>query len=78
VVGSFKDWSAVDRLPSISVPTLVISGRYDEATPRLQEVLVDRIAGAEQVIMEQSSHMPFWEERGAYMAAVGEFLARHD
>jgi pimeloyl-ACP methyl ester carboxylesterase len=76
--GSFKDWSAVDRLPSISVPTLVISGRYDEATPRVQQNLVDGIAGAEQVIMEESSHMPFWEERDAYMAAVGEFLARHD
>jgi L-proline amide hydrolase len=78
VIGSFKDWSAVDRLPSISVPTLVISGRYDEATPRVQQDLVDGIAGAEQVIMEESSHMPFWEERDAYMAAVGEFLARHD
>ena len=78
VIGSFKDWSAVDRLPSIEVPALVISGRYDEATPKLQEALVGGIAGAEQVIMEESSHMPFWEERDAYMAAVGDFLARHD
>jgi pimeloyl-ACP methyl ester carboxylesterase len=39
---------------------------------------MDGIAGAEQVILEESSHMPFWEERDAYMAAVGGFLARHD
>jgi L-proline amide hydrolase len=78
VIGSFKDWSAAGRLSLINVPTLVISGRYDEATPRVQQELVDRIDGAEQVIMEESSHMPFWEERDGYMAAVGGFLARHD
>jgi L-proline amide hydrolase len=78
VIGSFKDWSALDRLHLISVPTLVISGRYDEATPRLQQDLVAGIAGAEQVILPQSSHLAFWEERPAYMAAVGAFLKKHD
>jgi L-proline amide hydrolase len=77
-IGSFKDWSALDRLAKVTAPALVISGRYDEATPKVQEELVDGIAGAEQVILEESSHMPFWEERQAYMAAVGSFLGRHD
>lgn len=78
IVGSFKDWSARDRLGSIDVPALVISGRHDEATPKLQEELAGGIAGAEQVLLEHSSHMPFWEERDAYMAAAGDFLRRHD
>jgi L-proline amide hydrolase len=78
VIGSFKDWSALDRLARIEVPALVISGRHDEATPRVQQELMDRITGAEQVILAESSHMPFWEERPAYMAAVSSFLRRHD
>jgi L-proline amide hydrolase len=78
IVGSFRDWSAASRLGQIGAPTLVISGRHDEATPKLQAELVARIPGAEQVILEDSSHMPFWEERAAYMAAVGDFLRRHD
>jgi L-proline amide hydrolase len=78
IIGSFKEWSALDRLPLINAPVLVISGRHDEATPRLQRELMAGIAGAEQVICAESSHMPFWEERDFYMAAVGEFLARHD
>jgi L-proline amide hydrolase len=78
VIGSFRDWSTLDRLGQIQVPTLVISGRYDEATPRAQEALVHGIGGAEQVILEQSSHMPFWEQRDEYMAAVDDFLRRHD
>jgi len=78
IVGSFKDWSALDRLGRIDVPVLVISGRHDEATPKLQQELAGAIAGAEQVILEGSSHMPFWEERDAYMAAVSRFLRDHD
>jgi L-proline amide hydrolase len=78
VIGSFKEWSALDRLAKVTVPALVISGRYDEATPRVQEELVAGIAAAEQVILEESSHMPFWEEREAYMTAVEGFLRRHD
>jgi L-proline amide hydrolase len=78
VIGSFSDWSAADRLDRVSVPALVISGRYDEATPRVQEDLVSGLGQAEQVILEESSHMPFWEERNAYMSHVRKFLSQHD
>jgi L-proline amide hydrolase len=78
VIGSIRDWQSADRLGLIDVPTLVISGRYDEAAPELQETLVRGIPDTEQVILEESSHMPFWEERDAYMSAVSDFLARHD
>ena len=78
VIGSLKDWQAKDRLGRIGVPTLVISGRYDEATPALQETLGEGIPDTEQVILAESSHMPFWEERDAFMAAVSDWLTRHD
>jgi L-proline amide hydrolase len=78
VIGSIKDWRSKDRLDRIQAPALVISGRYDEATPALQEPLLDGIGETEQVILEESSHMPMWEERDAYMAAVGGWLRRHD
>jgi L-proline amide hydrolase len=78
VIGSIKDWEVKDRLGEIDVPTLVASGRYDEATPALQETLVEGIPNCEQVIFEESSHMPFSEERERYMQVVGEWLARHD
>lgn len=37
VVGSIKEWQSKDRLGEIDVPTLVVSGRYDEATPALRK-----------------------------------------
>ena len=37
VIGTLKKWTIVDRLGRIRVPTLVTSGRYDEATPAIAE-----------------------------------------
>ena len=78
VVGSIRDWQSKDRLGSIKVPTLLVSGRHDEATPALQETLLRGIAGSEWVVFEESSHMPHVEERERYMQVLGDWLARHD
>jgi L-proline amide hydrolase len=67
-----------DRVHEIRVPTLLVSGRHDEATPALQQVLLDGIDGSEWVVFEESSHMPHVEERERYMQVVGDWLARHD
>lgn len=77
VIGSLRDWTIVDRLHRVEAPTLVISGRYDEATPLVVSPYAERIPGAEWVVFEQSSHMPHVEEREACMALVTGFLARH-
>jgi L-proline amide hydrolase len=78
VIGSIREWQSKDRLGDIDVPALIISGEHDEATPALQQTLVDGIAETELVILPDSSHLPFWEVRDEYMAAVDEWLTRHD
>jgi L-proline amide hydrolase len=60
----------------VRVPTLLISGRYDEATPEVVQPFMDKITGAQWVIFESSSHMPHVEERALCMQTVGEFLAK--
>jgi L-proline amide hydrolase len=78
VIGSIKDWQSKDRLGEIDVPTLIVSGRHDEATPALQETLQQGIRGSEWVVLEESSHLPHVEERERYMQIVGDWLRRHD
>ncbi len=78
VIGSIRDWQAADRLNQISVPTLLVSGRYDEATPALQRTLLEGIAGSTWVQFDESSHMPHVEERERYMQVVGDWLTAHD
>jgi L-proline amide hydrolase len=74
VIGTMKDWSIVGRLSTIDVPTLLISGHYDEATQACVQPYADEIADVRWRIFEQSSHMPHVEERAACMAEVGAFL----
>ena len=78
VIGSIRDWQAKDRLGEIDVPTLLVSGRHDEATPALQETLLNGITESEWVLFEHSSHLPHVEERERYMQVVGNWLAQHD
>lgn len=78
VIGTLKTWSVIDRLSAIDVPTLIISGRYDEATPATVQPFKDGIRGARWEIFEQSSHMPHVEEQADCMRVVGDFLNQND
>jgi L-proline amide hydrolase len=76
VIGVFKDWNIIDRLGEIRVPTLVTSGRYDEATPTVAGTVHCGIIGSEWVVFEKSSHMAHVEEENRYMRVLARFLAR--
>jgi L-proline amide hydrolase len=82
VIGSIRDWSSTDRLGEIHVPTYVVSGEHDEATPALQVPIVEGIRAAgdevEQLVMAGCSHLPMWEKPDVYRAAVEQWLRRHD
>jgi L-proline amide hydrolase len=78
VIGTLKDWTIVGRVSRIAVPTLVISGRYDEATPLVVKPFVEGIPDVRWRLFEHSSHMPHVEEREACMAEVSAFLDARD
>jgi proline-specific peptidase len=76
VTGVIKEWDIVDRLGEIHIPTLVISGRYDEATPVIAETVHRGIPGSEWILFENSAHMPHVEETEHFLQVLGEFLDR--
>jgi L-proline amide hydrolase len=77
-IGSLKTWDITDELHKISVPTLLISGRHDEATPHIVEQIHTRIPGAQWKIFEDSSHMPHVEEQEGFLETVEAFLKTID
>ena len=77
-IGKLKPWDIIGRLPEISIPSLVISGKYDEATPLIAETVATGIPGAKWELFEHSSHMPHVEETEKYMKVVGDWLAAND
>jgi len=75
VIGTLRDWTIIDRLDRIAVPTLVVSGAHDEATEACVRPFVERIPDIRQHVFPDSSHMPHVEERTAFMQLVAGFLA---
>ncbi|WP_314254098.1 proline iminopeptidase-family hydrolase [Streptomyces sp. DSM 40907] len=74
VNGTLKDWSVEDVLPDIAVPTLLVSGRHDEATPVTVQPYQDLIPDVRWEIFEESSHVPNLEEPEKFHAVLVEFL----
>ena len=78
ITGTLAGWSVVDRAHLIQVPTLLISGAHDEATPATVQPFADSIPDVRWHVFPNSSHMPHVEEFHDCMKVVGEFLARCD
>ena len=81
ITGSLRDWDVSSRLHLIRQPTLVISGEYDEATPKVAEALHRGIAESEWELMPDCSHLCHLEQTDAYLERVNTFFdgaeARH-
>lgn len=74
--GKIIDWDVTERLGEIRIPTLLLSGRYDEVTPACIETVHQGIAESSWVLFEHSSHMPHLEETERFMQVLSEFLSR--
>ena len=72
----FDAWDVRPRLGEVTVPTLLLSGRYDEATPAVMRPLHAGIVGSEWHVLEESSHSCHSEEETRTMVLVADFLAR--
>ena len=75
VVGSLADWDITPRLGQIAVPTLLVSGAYDEATPAVVGAVHEGIAGSRWELFRWSSHLPHVEEPAHFRDVVSAFLA---
>jgi proline iminopeptidase len=72
--GTLKDYSAIEKLPAIKQQTLIISGKYDEATPAQMSILQKALPDAMWECFENSAHSALFEERSRYLNTVFSFL----
>jgi proline iminopeptidase len=75
--GNLAGMELSGRLGDITCPVLFTCGRYDEAVPASTERFA-QLAHAEFRVFEHSSHLAHLEERAAFLACVGNFLAQAD
>lgn len=75
--GLLAAYNTLEKLPTTTVPTLVVGGLHDGITP--PEPGVERIArlipDAQLSIFEQSGHYPFIEEQDAFFTVLAAWLA---
>ncbi|QFZ21580.1 proline iminopeptidase-family hydrolase [Saccharothrix syringae] len=74
VVGTLKDYSLVDELASVRVPTLVVRGEHDEITPAAAAPFHELIPGARLEVVPDASHLPHLENPDRFDAVLVEFL----
>jgi proline iminopeptidase len=68
-------WSAVDRLATLGPPVLVVVGRSDVFNSPFQSARISRnVPRATSVVLEESGHLPWIEEPGAFAATVSGWL----
>ncbi len=64
-----------DELPSLSIPVRIIWGRQDGVFPvKLAKMAVERIPGADLVVMDRCGHLPHLERPEEFNAHVLQFL----
>ncbi len=83
-VAGMLDGPVHDRLPTVSVPTLVTFGKNDNLIPnpflhggstqRLAEREAKRIPGADVVVLPKAGHMAHFERANAWNAEVLQFV----
>jgi pimeloyl-ACP methyl ester carboxylesterase len=71
---AFVDHDTTDRLPEITVPTLVLAGGRDStARPELGRAVAELIPGARFEVLEEEAHQPFQEIPDQWNARVDAF-----
>ena len=70
-------WDARERISALTVPTLVIAGAEDPATPvEHGEFLASRIPGARLHVLEHAAHLANVERADKFTSAVLEHLGQ--
>ncbi|MFC3052123.1 proline iminopeptidase-family hydrolase [Kordiimonas pumila] len=73
--GNMKDWNRIPDMHKIKVPSLVLTGLYDELTPACSTKMHNALSNSQIHVFQNSSHMPFFEEPDLYFNKLASFLA---
>ena len=72
---SLGDYDIRDRLRQLSIPSIVLHGRYDPI-PMETAAETAKLINAQLIVMEQSGHVPYVEDTEHFVSALDAFLPR--
>ena len=74
---AFRGWSVIDRISSITCPTLIICADHDYTPVAVKEFYAKLIKKAEVVVIKDSWHMTIVDQPEALNNAILHFLTKH-
>ena len=74
--GTLKRFDAIEWIRGLKVPTLFVTGEFDEATPASTEMFSKMVTGAEFTVIPNSGHATENDNPDALLKVVREFLRR--
>ncbi len=72
--GTLRNYDRVDRLSEIKIPTLLLTGEYDEARPSTVKYFQSLIPNSEFVEIEGSGHATLNDNPEEVLTAIDQFL----
>ncbi|HSW79475.1 MAG TPA: proline iminopeptidase-family hydrolase [Candidatus Saccharimonadales bacterium] len=72
--GVLKNWSRLEDLNMVKCPALVISGQYDELTPRQALATAKMLPDATVEIITGGTHLAHIEYPDTYLTAIAKFI----
>ena len=72
--GTLADYDVTNLLHKVDVPTLIISGKFDESTPEMNRVMNEKIPHSRWVLLENSHHAGYNEEPERVLDEISKFI----
>ena len=72
--GTLLNWNVEDKLHTIDVPTLILSGALDESTPKMNELMNKEIKNSKWVLLKKSHHIGYAEEAELVVETIKKFI----
>ena len=72
--GTLLNWNVEDKLHTIDVPTLILSGALDESTPKMNELMNKEIKNSKWVLLKKSHHIGYAEEADLVVETIKKFI----
>lgn len=78
IVGTLKNYDATPYLKDVKVPVLYTVGEFDEANPAIVRRFANLTPGAKHVVIPGAAHLVTWDNPGATLKAIRDFLRSVD
>ena len=72
--GTLADWNTIPDLKNIKNETLILSGRLDESTPKINELMNREIKNSKWVLLQNSHHIGYTEEPELVLNEILKFM----